>query len=64
MEALFLASSVWSRMGQSIWFALIAVVAAIFLLASLVFGHDTDTMWITTSTMTSITTWITTAPRA
>jgi membrane protein implicated in regulation of membrane protease activity len=42
MEALVLAASVWSRLGQSVWFAVIAVAAALFLLASLVFGHDHD----------------------
>lgn len=42
MVALLLASGVWGRMGQSIWFALIAGAAAVFLLASLIFGHDHD----------------------
>jgi membrane protein implicated in regulation of membrane protease activity len=43
MESLVLLTGAWGRLGQSVWYALIAVGAALFLLASLLFGHDHDT---------------------
>jgi membrane protein implicated in regulation of membrane protease activity len=42
MESALLAASTWGRLGQSVWYALIAASAAIFLLVSLFFGHDHD----------------------
>jgi membrane protein implicated in regulation of membrane protease activity len=43
MESVLLLDAAWGRLGQSMWYALIAVGAALFLLASLLFGHDHDT---------------------
>lgn len=42
MEPLILLDGAWGRLGQSLWYALIALGAALFLLASLLFGHDHD----------------------
>jgi membrane protein implicated in regulation of membrane protease activity len=42
MESLILLDGAWGRLGQSVWYALIALGAALFLLASLLFGHDHD----------------------
>src|SRR5690349_13184223 len=42
MESMLLAASALGRLGQSVWYALIAISAAVFLLVSLVFGHDHD----------------------
>jgi membrane protein implicated in regulation of membrane protease activity len=42
MESLILLDGAWGRLGQSVWYALIALGAAVFLLASLLFGHDHD----------------------
>jgi membrane protein implicated in regulation of membrane protease activity len=42
MESMLLAAGTLGRLGQSVWYALIAVSAAVFLLVSLLFGHDHD----------------------
>jgi membrane protein implicated in regulation of membrane protease activity len=43
MESTLLAAAgAWGRLGQSVWYALIAVSAAVFLLFSLLLGHDHD----------------------
>jgi membrane protein implicated in regulation of membrane protease activity len=41
-STLFAAAGAWGRLGQSVWYALIAVSAAVFLLFSLLLGHDHD----------------------
>ncbi len=42
MESLIFLDGAWGRLGQSVWYAVIALGAALFLLASLLFGHDHD----------------------